>query len=139
MSGIGNWELEIGEIHNWWMFFMPLLNSNEVVQVALLTFLAYIIGHILHYLGQQFQWLGIHRIRKSYDGINFLHEEKHLTDKLNKKCRDDFGFSIKDSTENLLKNEVDRLFEISFRILENNNMLHTTRSLQVQFVMFSNL
>ena len=121
------------------LFNFPLLHSNEVVLLLLLTTGGYLLGHFIHFIGNKISWLGTSLFRKKDDGLNFLKSQNMLRNALVEKCRESFGFSIADKEGRLLRKETNDLFNISFRMLEDENRLQTVRTLQTQFILFSNL
>jgi hypothetical protein len=115
------------------------LTSNEALRFFLAVFIGYIIGHIIHFTGSKIHWLGIAKIRNTSDSLKFLENETFLLEKLDEKSRTNFSFPLKDAQDNILPAEIERFFEVVFRLLENSKMLQSVRILQTQFIMFCNL
>lgn len=115
------------------------LSGNEAILFIALTIIAYLAGHAIHYASSQFRWVGAADLQKSVNSSSLLKKEEYLAISLNKISEEKFSFSFLNKEGNLELEETDRFFEISFRILENNNLLQTSRNLQVQYIMFSNV
>jgi hypothetical protein len=120
-------------------FDFSLLSGNEALLFVFVSIAAYLLGHAIHFASTQFSWLGALFLPKKINGYSLLKQEKFLSDSLSKKAVERFGFSFLDKEGNVLHEECDRFFEISFRILENNGLLQTSRNLQVQFILFVNV
>ena len=117
----------------------PLFFKREVILFILLSIVAYLIGHVIHYISQGIRWLGAGEVKRSINSRTFLNKESYLITKLNEKCKQYFEYSMIDDEGKLLDKETDRFFETSFRLLENQGILQTSRNLQVQFVLFVNV
>lgn len=119
-------------------FHFSFITGNEALAFVLLSIAAYLLGHCIHYASSQFAWLGTSALKKNINSYSLLNQEKYLAESLNKKSIEKFGFGFLDKEGNTAHKETDRFFEISFRILENNGLLQTSRNLQVQYLMFVN-
>jgi hypothetical protein len=120
-------------------FGFSFITENDALLFVALSITAYLLGHALHYISTQFSWVGASQLQRSVSSNSLLQKEKHLAASLNKISSEKFGFAFLNKEGKPEQEETDRFFEISFRILENNGLLQTSRNLQVQYIMFSNV